>query len=116
MEAKSNIPILVYFYKQPLLAFRGQTGTVSKKMKSTKVVSFDNFVSLHFFASGLRLASRGHKTLFTKMYLCKQPLLATGGQTEAASKKMRSTKVVGFDVFNNFVTLHFFARGLRLAY
>ena len=43
---------------------KGQMGAASKKMKSNKVVGVDklnNFVTLHFFASDLRLASRGQK-------------------------------------------------------
>ena len=40
---------------------------------------------------------------------------ASRSQTEAASKKAKSNKVIGFDMFNNVVALHFFATGLRLA-
>ena len=83
-------------------------------MKSIKVVSFynlNNFIFVHFFAWGFRLASTGQNEV--KKYCW--PFLASRGQTEAPSQKMRKYKNVQLIKTNNFDTIHFFARGVQFA-
>ena len=64
-----DIQLLVHPNFYTLVKVRGQTDAARKKMKSNKIVyhiKTNNFVNLHFFSSGLRLASGVQKQITRK--------------------------------------------------